>query len=1108
MSATPKLKDLQLSFDVGHSSIGWAILQIRPEKTGYNLLGTGVVTFEADDCLASKRRLYRRQRRHVRSTRQRVARMEKLLAHKGVLSTEKLKAKHRQAGGDSAPWLLAARVLANGAGDNGENILTWERLWDVLRWYAHNRGYDGNRRWANEDLSEEKDAEDKADSEKVENAKALMDEFGTKTFAETFTRALNLDINGGKRASRVRFKARNAAFPRDIVEREVVRILETHKNRLPRLDDTFINLLMARTLSKTDRAQLASAGISLPARFEGGLLFGQSVPRFDNRIISICPVSGEKVPARHCPEFFRFRWAMQLANIRVGGDDSRAGSLRPLTVEERKTVDAAMCAAGRFTKSDFKKNVCALPGVTRDNLDQLLMHPDAEKALVLDPVTAFVTSKERLKTVWPALSPRVQKRARDAWSRFKALSIADLLGLAKKLAEPTAPIEEAIASVFAAANTAANTRKRKAVAALTRDALLAEKFFIKKESGRASYARPLLVKAAAEVMAGKHPLEEGGCLFRGEEIRRAQLHRRLEEQTDNPHIRHRLLMLERLLRDIINDPKFAAGDKSRVARLTIEVNRDLREFSGKTNKEIEQDLGLRLKNHGAVSKKLEAGLAGETFNGKPVEITAGLIRKGRIADDLRWTCPYTGRPFDAKELLSRRVDKDHIIPRSLRPSDSLDSLVITFSEINKWKGNRTAKQFVRDEQSNPVPGLPNLSIRPLREYEEWVAGLESFKDHDDDRRRKKNRKRLLLLETYAEKDGGFLPKDLTQTSQLVRLGAQLLSKNFADLPAPPQVISIPGSVTAEVRKSWKLTGCLSLAAPEVLDAQGHVKTKNEIRGITHLHHALDACVLAYASALLPRDGGLWEVMVKRNKNEADKALLRATGLFDFNEKGFFDLRDLPNETKEQIRQRLAEKRVVQHIPSDMGGLRVEENTRGVERVEEGRVFLHQRARDVKTGRISIKPTNETVDKVVGLAPIDGKGKLRPQKGVRVITDNFGLAILDHAPEGEEKFAIIPWHKVWWRLGELTKRNAGRPPRILRKGMLVHIPRGKYSGIWMLRSVKANYHVDMCFPDIVNHTISGKRDRKREVALASLLKDSLAILPASLAGVSFPSEYLE
>ena len=78
------------------------------------------------------------------------------------------------------------------------------------------------------------------------------------------------------------------------------------------------------------------------------------------------------------------------------------------------------------------------------------------------------------------------------------------------------------------------------------------------------------------------------------------------------------------------------------------------------------------------------------MNGRRIPITAGLIRKARIADDLGWRCPYTGVQLEPKQLVTRAVDKDHIVPRSDRASDSLDSLVITFSAINKWKGRRTA----------------------------------------------------------------------------------------------------------------------------------------------------------------------------------------------------------------------------------------------------------------------------------------------------------------------------------------------------------------------------------------------------------------------------------
>jgi hypothetical protein len=347
----------------------------------------------------------------------------------------------------------------------------------------------------------------------------------------------------------------------------------------------------------------------------------------------------------------------------------------------------------------------------------------------------------------------------------------------------------------------------------------------------------------------------------------------------------------------------------------------------------------------------------------------------------------------------------------------------------------------------------------------------------------------------------------------VRLGAQLLTKTFIDQKEPPTVVSIPGAVTATVRRSWDLLGCLSLAAPQILDDAGACKTKTDIRDITHLHHALDACVLAYTSLLLPRDGGLWQLMIKRNPNEAERAALVATGCFDFDQEGRFGLRDLPPDWKNQLRARLAEKRVVQHVPADMGGLRVEENTRGIEKIEDGRAYLHQRSRDAKTGQIKIESSHKPIDKVVGLSPANGIGKLRPLKGVRVITDNFGIALLDHAAEGEEKTAIIPWHKVWHRLGILTERNSGYPPKILRKGMLIRVPnkngRSDYRGIWMVRGVQSNQKqgllIDMSYPSVVEYRQAGRSDCKQNVKFETLIGDGLQILKSSLTGVTFTAQ---
>src|SRR5207237_5337136 len=96
-TATTGHQDLDIEYDIGHSSIGWGVMQIGgSELSSISILGCGVVTFGANDCLASKRRSYRRQRRHARSTRQRIARIEKLLAHLKMLPPEQIASKHQQ----------------------------------------------------------------------------------------------------------------------------------------------------------------------------------------------------------------------------------------------------------------------------------------------------------------------------------------------------------------------------------------------------------------------------------------------------------------------------------------------------------------------------------------------------------------------------------------------------------------------------------------------------------------------------------------------------------------------------------------------------------------------------------------------------------------------------------------------------------------------------------------------------------------------------------------------------------------------------------------------------------------------------------------------------
>lgn len=1065
-SAKPAAPALAFAFDVGHSSIGWSVLTAPPHGLP-DILGCGTVLFEKDSALANQRRLHRQQRRHVRATRQRIRRLERLLAHIGAIPEKEIAARHIAAAGHPTPWLLAARVLAS----DGAKTLTWPEFWDVLRWYAHNRGY--------EPIGQDDDEDE--NREKREQARTGMARYGTSTMAETICAWLGQNPLATRAGTTVSYKGQKAAFDRSTVREEVRHILTAHLGKLPGIDAAFIAAVV------DDARALEIPGLKLPNRFDnpiytprtGGLLFGRLGMRYDNRIIGLCPFHAHeleqrhlaagkspeearhlaekeaKLPSKDCPEYYRFRWAMLLANISVAAPADPG--LRRLTAAERRQLTEQAARDGYFTPGEFRKTVRALTGAVRDNLDQMFMDATAAENLVLDPALRLVHSKDRLKDVWPHLPETVRKHALNRWRRGRTQTLAALRAEAATAGHDLAAFDTAIAVLC----TAKSKRPKKSEEPPpTTEAILATPFSTPMLGGRAPHARPILVRATEQAMAATvHPREEGGCLFETPDLRRSRERRTLDQQTNNHLVRHRLLILGRLIAQLVADPAYGAGKPARVSRITLEVNRDLRDMAGLTAQDIAKEMNERLRSHGKVSKRLTEELPPEYQS----RINASLIRKARIADDLGWRCPYTGLEFEPIDLVTKRVDLDHIIPRSQRTSDSLDSLVVTFSEINKWKGARTAWQFMKEFEAKPVPGLPQYSLKQLKRYAADVETLDK-RGHPDDIRRKKRRIEKLLLENYEEKAGGFTPGQLTQTSQLSRLGQQVLRKPFAHLEDGPAFVALPGQVTGRIRTAWDVLGCLADAAPGILetttDADGRahrtVKTKTEIRDITHLHHALDACVLGLAAASFPNNGEVWRALLERRPNPAQRTLLERLDLGEFDASGGFRLRALPEAIKQQLRTRLAERRIVQHVPADMSGIRVEENTRGIVKREDGRVWLRQRKANAK-GEIIINRGDEPENKLMGLRqPGDLAGKLAAQKGVRVITDNFGVAILDDEKlPPAERFVILPFARVWQQLQALQLRNGGRRPQVWRNGQIINIPKGARAGLWRIYSIKNN-----------------------------------------------------
>jgi CRISPR-associated endonuclease Csn1 len=371
------------------------------------------------------------------------------------------------------------------------------------------------------------------------------------------------------------------------------------------------------------------------------------------------------------------------------------------------------------------------------------------------------------------------------------------------------------------------------------------------------------------------------------------------------------------------------------------------------------------------------------------------------------------------------------------------------------------------------------------------------------------------------------------------------------------IVSLPGSVTAAARKSWNLAGCLAAANPNVmnpedLDENGHprVHRKTELRGITHLHHALDASIIAFTSHLLPCDGGVWkreviELLAKRRCNAAEQAQLRVLlrGNVTFSTEGRPALGELPKELREQLRARLAERRVVQHLPASMADMVSDQTVWRLFDPADPHPNAKRLARWLAAAEVEVpapdaktvliitrkrkappKPGEAAKDKkgkfhegktwewyyvvaakdaLLGFAPTGdpAQSKLKPFKAVKVLGDNFGIA-LDPEPT-----LIRPLH-VWRQLQALKTANGGKWPRVVRKGMLIRVLRAKtikvdYRGVWMVRGAyfkqKGGFMFDLCPADYVEYRrIKGAFET---VSVVTLMKCGLEVLHPSLCGIA-------
>ena len=1062
---------VSVALDIGHSSIGWAVIDSSSQTPTVH--GCGTVVFPAEDCQNQQRAGFRRQRRNIAATRNRISRLEGYLQHIGALGSADIeRARERP---HPWPWLLSARCLRTG------ESLSWPELWQVMRWYAHNRGYDGNALWARDQSGNDEDVE------RVQKARQLMDEHETSSMAETVCAVLGVDPTNERNPKlEFYFKGLNAAFPRSSVENEVSQLLEIHRPILRELS----NESQEAILNDWQIAEKQGFRTKLPQRYHGGLLFGQLKPRFDNRIIPRCRITGEKTPNKHSRDFYHYRWAMFVNNLTVDTNIGDTG--RKLTASERQHLTKIIETTGFFTEATLKKALEDSLGLSPANLEATLMMPEMEKALTFDPALKEVNGK-RLEKIWKTIPKSWQRVfANQLFHERKFRGSSPSLHQWRKRMTgdgiDVSSFDEAVDQAFSKEFKHLE-RKGKHTGFNVEEFLTRPIVLNAKATGRAPYSRLKMREATECVYRGEEPRAVGGPLEETEDVRRRAIEQPLDQATNNHLVRHRLKILRRLLDDLCET--YCEGDAERIESVSVEVVRDLVEFSGKTAKEKEAIQSSKLAHHRKVVKLLEEA---QKDAGASWRINPGLIKKARIADELGWTCPYTGRMYSISDIIHKRVDKEHIIPRSQRPTDALDALVLTFPEINRLKGARTAWQFVHDEQNSE-------QIMTLTQFEDFVRKLKSRGPSKDDKLRCNRRKAALLTkhiiadsrneETETEDAGisGFTEGALSQTSYLNKLAAIEVQKwaaqNIHDSTREPTILHLSGSVTAAARRAWKIESTLEEARPFVRDT-----TKTQKRELTHLHHAVDAVAIALAGYYFPKDGRLWRLLSRRRigRSEDQAYIKRILGeMVSFSVDGAWSIKELNSEVRQSAVRAMQEKRVVRHQPRTFRGLMVEENTcRVLGSVEDDPLRKYIR----RNGRIE----RERESKLLGTSPKTEDGKLASLKGALVVRSNFGLAL-------DPEIRVVSYQRVWEQLNELKAKNRGRYVRIIRQGDLIRVNKGRYLGEWRVVSIKdakQECKLDIAEADVVQLK-SGVSWSRREVLFRTLLNNGLTVVKRNYVG---------
>ncbi|MCX8087229.1 MAG: type II CRISPR RNA-guided endonuclease Cas9, partial [Rhodocyclaceae bacterium] len=248
------------------------------------------------------------------------------------------------------------------------------------------------------------------------------------------------------------------------------------------------------------------------------------------------------------------------------------------------------------------------------------------------------------------------------------------------------------------------------------------------------------------------------------------------------------------------------------AAVHIEMARDLSRPFDERNKIRKAQEEYREKN-----EKDKAAFAAEYG----IAAKSREFEKFQLYREQQGKCAYSLKPLDLHRVIFEPgyAEVDHVLPYSRSFDDSKNNKVLSLTEENRNKGNRTPYEYL-------------MAIDPSGErWREFAAFVEANKNY-----RLAKRQRLLRKDFTSKAAEEFRARNLYDTRYICRFfknwvenHLQLAEKVEADgtvLPVAKRCVVLNGQTTAFLRARWGLL---------------------KIRSESDRHHALDAAVVAACS---------------------------------------------------------------------------------------------------------------------------------------------------------------------------------------------------------------------------------------------------------------------